>query len=62
MFSFYCTCFGERMGDQSSDELVLGGPEQEDDVGRQGVPVLGQEARRVVDHLVGGGGAGGGGR
>lgn len=50
------------MGDQSSDELVLGGPEQEDDVGRQGVPVLGQEARCVVDHLVGGGGAGGGGR
>lgn len=46
-----CTCFGEGVGDQSSDELVLGGPEQEDDVGRQGVPVLSQEARSVVDHL-----------
>lgn len=51
VLSFYRTCFGEGMGDQSSDELVLRGPEQEDDVGRQGVPVLGQEARRVVDHL-----------
>lgn len=40
------------MGDESSDKLVLRGPEQEDDVSRQGIPVLGQEARCVVDHLV----------
>lgn len=52
VFPFNCTCFSEGMGDQSSDKLVLGGPEQEDDVSREGIPVLGQEARCVVDHLV----------
>lgn len=39
------------MGDQFVDELVFGRAQQQDDVGRKRVPVLGQEAGGVVDDL-----------
>lgn len=45
------TCFGEGMGDKFTNELILRGPQQEDDVRRQRVSIFGEESCGVVDHL-----------
>ena len=45
------TCLGERAGEELLEELVLRGPQNQDDVRRQRVPVLLQEAVHAVQHL-----------
>lgn len=46
------TCFSERVSNQFTDQFIFWRPQQKNNISRQSISVLSQEAAGIIDHLI----------